>query len=149
VGLRLVERLDGDLPEQLHRLYLAEWWTHRRNLDDVRRMLEGSDVVLGLVDEDTGALAGFARVITDFVFKALVLDVIVEAGCRGTGLAARLHDAFLAEVRDRGYRTARLHTPAGHARARRFYERRGWRVSAPPETWLDLAVIEYRCPVPS
>jgi hypothetical protein len=44
---------------------------------------------------------------------------------------------------------ARLHTPAGHARARRFYERRGWRVSAPPETWLDLAVIEYRRPVPS
>ena len=48
-----------------------------------------------------------------------------------------------------GYRTARLHTPAGHARARRFYERRGWRVSAPPETWLDLAVIEYRCPIRS
>jgi len=52
-------------------------------------------------------------------------------------------------VRDRGYRTARLHTPAGHARARRFYERRGWRVSAPPEMWLDLSVIEYRRPVPS
>ena len=47
----------------------------------------------------------------------------------GTGLAAGLHDAFLAEARARGYRTARLHTPAGHARARRFYERRGWRVS--------------------
>jgi GNAT superfamily N-acetyltransferase len=99
VGLRLVERLDGDLPEQLHRLYLAEWWTHRRNLDDVRRMLEGSDVVLGLVDEDTGALAGFARVITDFVFKALVLDVIVEAGYRGTGLGARLMDEVVGHPR--------------------------------------------------
>jgi len=99
VDLRLVERLDGDLPEQLHRLYLAEWWTHRRNLDDVRRMLEGSDVVLGLVDEDTGALAGFARVITDFVFKALVLDVIVEAGYRGTGLGARLMDEVVGHPR--------------------------------------------------
>jgi GNAT superfamily N-acetyltransferase len=88
----VVERLEGDLPEQLHRLYLAEWWTHRRSVDDVRRMLEGSDVVLGLVDEDTGSLAGFARVVTDFVYKALVLDVIVEAGYRGNGLGARLMD---------------------------------------------------------
>ena len=99
MALRLVERLDGDLPEQLYRLYLAEWWTHRRNLDDVRRMLEGSDVVLGLVDEDTGALAGFARVITDFVFKALVLDVIVEAAYRGTGLGARLMDEVVGHPR--------------------------------------------------
>ncbi|HEY7283295.1 MAG TPA: GNAT family N-acetyltransferase [Actinomycetota bacterium] len=92
MGLRLVDRLDGALPEQLHRLYLGEWWTNRRELDDVRRMLDGSDVVIGLVDEDTGALAGFARVITDFVYKALVLDVIVDPGRRGTGLGARLMD---------------------------------------------------------
>jgi GNAT superfamily N-acetyltransferase len=99
VALRLVERLDGDLPEQLHRLYLAEWWTHRRDVEDVRRMLEGSDVVLGLVDDDTGALAGFARVVTDFVYKALVLDVIVEAGYRSTGLGARLMDEVVGHPR--------------------------------------------------
>jgi len=61
VALRLVDRLDSDLPDQLHRLYLAEWWTHRRDADDVRRMLEGSDVVIGLVDEegDRPRVAGF------------------------------------------------------------------------------------------
>jgi GNAT superfamily N-acetyltransferase len=92
LALRLVEQLDGDLPEQLHALYLQEWWTHRRNVDDVRRMLEGSDVVLGFVDDETGRLAGFARVITDFVYKALVLDVIVQADYRNVGLGARLMD---------------------------------------------------------
>jgi GNAT superfamily N-acetyltransferase len=95
LALRLVERLDGDLPEQLHALYLQEWWTHRRNVDDVRRMLDGSDVVLGFVDHETGRLAGFARVITDFVYKALVLDVIVQADYRKTGLGARLMDEIL------------------------------------------------------
>jgi GNAT superfamily N-acetyltransferase len=63
----------------------------------------------------------------------------------GSGLAGALHDAFIAEAGERGYRDARLHTPAANARARRFYERRGWRVSAPPETWIGLPVIEYRC----
>jgi len=98
VGLRSVDRLDGDLPEQLHRLYLNEWWTHRRSVEDVRRMLDGSDVVIGIVD-DSGRLAGFARVITDFVYKALVLDVIVDEGYRGSGLGARLMDEVIGHPR--------------------------------------------------
>ncbi len=86
MGLRPIERLDDRQVEDLHRLYLNEWWTHRRNLDDVRRMVEGSDVVVAFADEETGALAGFARVITDFMYKALVLDVIVERSQRGRAL---------------------------------------------------------------
>ncbi len=102
MAMRRVDRLDGDLPEQLHGLYLNEWWTHRRNLEDVRRMLEGSDVIVGFVDDETGALAGFARVLTDYVYKALVLDVIVDAGYRGTGLGARLMDEVVGhpQLRD-------------------------------------------------
>jgi len=99
MGLRRVDRLDGDLPEQLHRLYLEEWWTNRRELDDVRRMLEGSDVVIGFVDEESGVLAGFARVLTDDVYKALVLDVIVDERYRGTGLGARLMDEVVDHPR--------------------------------------------------
>ena len=102
MGLRRVDRLYGDLPEQLHRLYLDEWWTHRRELDEVRRMLDGSDVVIGFVDEDSGALAGFARVLTDFVYKALVLDVIVQSGYRGSGLGGRLMDDVVGHPRLRG-----------------------------------------------
>jgi len=45
----------------------------------------------------------------------------------GTGLADALHEAFLANARDQRYPWAWLGTPAAHARARRFYERRGWR----------------------
>ena len=60
----------------------------------------------------------------------------------GTGLAARLHDAFLVRACELGYPRAWLGTPAAHARARRFYERRGWRFRAPlePEGGLLLAI---------
>jgi GNAT superfamily N-acetyltransferase len=72
-------------------------------------------------------------------------QLFVRPAWWGTGLAAGLHDAFIAEARDRGYREARLHTPAAHARARRFYERRGWRATGQIETWRALPVVEYRC----
>jgi GNAT superfamily N-acetyltransferase len=63
----------------------------------------------------------------------------------GRGVAPLLHDAAVGEARDRGYREMRLYTPALHARARRFYERRGWRWA--DEEWHDdlaLMLTEYR-----
>ena len=63
----------------------------------------------------------------------------------GQGVAPILHDAGVEEMRARGYRTGRLYTPALHARARRFYERRGWRAIG--EQWnehLALMLTEYR-----
>jgi GNAT superfamily N-acetyltransferase len=77
--------------------------------------------------------------------RVYLWQLFVRPSWWGTGLAATLHDAFVAAARERGYGEARLHTPAGHARARRFYERRGWRSAGPIVTWRDLPVAEYRC----
>jgi GNAT superfamily N-acetyltransferase len=63
----------------------------------------------------------------------------------GTGVADVLHREFVAEAAGRGYAQARLYTPAAHGRARRFYERRGWRsISEQLNPELGLAVAEYR-----
>jgi GNAT superfamily N-acetyltransferase len=62
----------------------------------------------------------------------------------GTGLAASLHDAFVAEARARGYRQGSLNTPAPHARARRFYERHGWRPDGPPGEMWDFGIPVVR-----
>jgi GNAT superfamily N-acetyltransferase len=63
----------------------------------------------------------------------------------GRGVAPQLYASAVAEMRARRYRAARLFTPAAHARARRFYERRGW--IAGGEEWNDhlrLTLVEYR-----
>jgi GNAT superfamily N-acetyltransferase len=63
----------------------------------------------------------------------------------GRGVAPILHDAAIAEMRAQRYPRARLYTPAPHARARRFYERRGW--TAIDEAFNDefgLPLAEYR-----
>ena len=64
----------------------------------------------------------------------------------GTGLARELHDAAVAEARERGYRELRLFAAAGQARARRFYEREGWVAAGPPrfDPRPGLEMVEYR-----
>jgi GNAT superfamily N-acetyltransferase len=64
----------------------------------------------------------------------------------GSGVARRLHGAAIDEAARRGYTAMRLFTPEHQARARRFYEREGWRLaSAPrPAPGLGLDIVEYR-----
>jgi len=63
----------------------------------------------------------------------------------GTGVAATLHDAAVAEMRSQRYDRARLFTPSQHPRARRFYERRGWVLGEERlDVNLGLELAEYR-----
>src|SRR5689334_7500180 len=102
------EHLDGAHIAQLMDLYAAEWWTNERELADVEAMLAGTDVVVALVHRPSDRLVGFARVLTDFVYQALVLDVIVAEDLRGTGLGATLMDAIVNHPRLAAVRTFEL-----------------------------------------
>ena len=79
-------------------------------------------------------------------------QLFVRRDLWGGGLAGELHDMALAEIHARGYARARLFTPAGQARARRFYAKRGWRASGRSvgdfgEPSMDLA--EYVLDLPA
>lgn len=122
-GPRLVERLTDEQVEQLHELYRGEWWTSVREMDDVRAIVEGTQVVLGLVEPGTERLVAFARVVTDFASKALVLDVIVHPDHRGTGLGAAMMDAVVEHSRLRGVKHFELYC---RPELVPFYERWGF-----------------------
>lgn len=74
-------------------------------------------------------------------------QLFVREDLWGTGLAADLHERALLAMRERGYTRARLLTPAPQARARAFYERRGWSETAftvdDAEPLAGLPVVEY------
>jgi len=74
---------------QLRALYQQEWWTKGRTLEETGRGVAGSQVCIGLVDT-RDELVGFARVLTDYTFKAMIFDVIVRADHRKTGLGDKL-----------------------------------------------------------
>jgi GNAT superfamily N-acetyltransferase len=64
----------------------------------------------------------------------------------GSGLATQLNALAVEQAAARGYAAIRLHTPAGHRRARAFYEREGWSTDgvAVPEPLLGIDLVEYR-----
>ena len=102
------DRLDESQTAQLMDLYAGEWWTAGRSLPDVRAMLANSDLVFALVHRPTDRLVGFARVLTDYIYTAVVLDVIVAEHLRGTGLGATLMDAIVEHPRLASVRTIEL-----------------------------------------
>jgi GNAT superfamily N-acetyltransferase len=65
---------------------------------------------------------GFAAVAEPFLEA-----IYVRPSSWGGGLAVTLHDAAVEELRARGVARARLWVLEENARARRFYERLGWR----------------------
>jgi GNAT superfamily N-acetyltransferase len=95
------------LPE-LMALYASAWWAADRTPGDVARMLAGSDLVVALRHRESGRLVGFARVVTDGVYLAVVLDVIVSGDARGSGLGTMLMDAILGHSRLAGVRSIEL-----------------------------------------
>lgn len=85
----------GATAEELCSLYREyDWWADR-DVEAVRDALRNTDEVVLLRDESGDPVAS-ARVLTDYVYYAMVYDVIVAEDRRGEGLGADL----MAAVRD-------------------------------------------------
>lgn len=91
---QFINRLNNRQIEQLCALYQSEFWSRGRQLADVRRAVEHSNVVCAFCDPD-GRLVAFSRVLTDFVYKAMIFDVVVAPEHRQVGLGRRLLDAIM------------------------------------------------------
>jgi ribosomal protein S18 acetylase RimI-like enzyme len=102
--------------EDLRRLFEGEWWSGGRSPEEVRGIVEASQVIVGHVDTETDTLVSFARVVTDFHVFAVVLDVIVDPSLRGAGLGRRLMDDIFSHPRLQGLRGIGLQCRAGTVR---------------------------------
>ena len=92
VTMKVIYQLEPEHIPQLVTLFKNEWWSRKRQLEDTTEMLENTPTIIGIIDEETNELIGFCRVITDRIFKALIMDVIVKRGSRGMGIGIRLSD---------------------------------------------------------
>jgi ribosomal protein S18 acetylase RimI-like enzyme len=87
------ERKDIDAA-QLVRLYAQAPWAAGRTEEDIRSMLAQTDVVLSAWDGP--ALIGFGRVLTDYVYRASIWDVIVDRDYQGQDIGTQLMQRILA-----------------------------------------------------
>jgi ribosomal protein S18 acetylase RimI-like enzyme len=95
LGIVIVDEVAPSMMGDLMALFEMSWWANTRTREDVEGMLRAPQVKVVLVDATTGKLVGFARVLTDFVNKALIFDVIVDPGFRGRQLGRHLMDVVL------------------------------------------------------
>ena len=79
-------------------------------------------MVIGVLD-DEDRLQAFARVLSDFVFKALLFDVIVASAYRGKGVGEQLMDAVYHHPKLREVRHFELYC---HPEMANFYRRYGF-----------------------
>jgi putative acetyltransferase len=102
-----------------HAGHVPEGLTAARTLEAFRARAAArvAETTVAVVD---GEVAGFVMVVDDEVEQ-----VFVSAGHRGSGLAGVLLDEAERQVA-RAHEVAWLAVVVGNARARRFYERRGW-----------------------
>ena len=79
-------------PQQLLALFEQADWARGRSLKDIQRMLGETDVIISAWDGTK--LVAFGRVLTDYVYRASIWDVIVDVSCQdqdiGKGLVQRI-----------------------------------------------------------
>jgi GNAT superfamily N-acetyltransferase len=105
------------------------------------------------VAEVDGDIVGYAAVVAAALTRSPVDDpalahlgrLFVRPPHWGTGVATALHAEALSAASQQGFAAIRLFTPTWHGRARRFYEREGWRAVADlPENDFGMPLTEYR-----
>lgn len=139
-----------------YRSFAAPGWTPPTLATEVELLqgLLGDEHVWCLLAESSGVLVGHITILPATRAYHPVNDphlvhlrnLYVHRDQWGTGLARTLHAAGLDAARERGFAQMRLFTPAGQARARRFYEREGWQPAGEQfyDPGPDLPLIEYR-----
>lgn len=118
-------RVGGALDlEQLQRLLDQTPWAQGRSCDGLSRMLANTHLTFTAWDRTR--LVGFARVLTDSVYRATLWDVVVDGPYQGRGVGEGLMASILAHPVLARVEKFWLNTRDKHA----FYERFGFESSS-------------------
>lgn len=90
----IVNQLSERHFQDLMNLYNERSWTKTRTSNEVRTMIDNS-YIFGLCDSESDKLIGFTRVVTDYVFRATIYDVIVLEQFQGQGFGRLLLEAVV------------------------------------------------------
>lgn len=106
------------------------YWAAGRTMDEVQTTIDAS-VCFGIYKD--GQQIGFARVITDYVVFAYLMDVFITPTQRGHGYASLLIQAMMEEPQLQQVKIWRLATSDAHF----LYEKFGFRLLAHPEKMME------------
>lgn len=106
------------------------YWAAGRTIEEVQTTIEHS-FCFGIYSDDQQI--GFARVITDYVVFAYLMDVFIDEKHRGNGYSSLLIDAMMKEPELKNIKIWRLATTDAHF----LYEKFGFKLLAHPEKLME------------
>jgi GNAT superfamily N-acetyltransferase len=109
------------------------YWAAGRTIEEVQITIDSS-VCFGIYLNDVQI--GFARVITDYVVFAYLMDVFIAEEHRGKGYSSILIDAMMKEPVLKKVKIWRLATSDAHY----LYEKFGFKALAHPEKMMEKIV---------
>ena len=106
------------------------YWAAGRTIEEIQKTIDSS-VCFGIYLNDDQI--GFARVITDYVVFAYMMDVFIAEEHRGKGYSSILISAMMDEPSLKEVKIWRLATRDAHF----LYEKFGFKVLAHPERMME------------
>lgn len=106
------------------------YWAAGRTLEEVQRTIDASFCFGIFLD---GKQIGFARVVTDYVVFAYLMDVFIDEEYRGKGYSSKLIKAMMEEPQLQEVKIWRLATTDAHF----LYEKFGFKPLAHPEKMME------------
>lgn len=106
------------------------YWATGRTMEDVQTTIDSS-VCFGIYLDEVQV--GFARVITDYVVFAYVMDVFITEEHRGRGYSSILIDSMIKEPKLKEVKIWRLATSDAHF----LYSKFGFKALAHPEKMME------------
>ncbi|TRX23985.1 GNAT family N-acetyltransferase [Flavobacterium franklandianum] len=110
------------------------YWAAGRTIDEVQTTIDSS-FCFGIYLNDVQI--GFARVVTDYVVFAYLMDVFVDNKHRGNGYSSILIDAMMNEPVLKNIKIWRLATSDAHF----LYEKFGFCALAHPEKMMEKVTL--------
>ncbi|TBX70632.1 N-acetyltransferase [Flavobacterium silvisoli] len=109
------------------------YWAAGRTIEEVQTTIDAS-VCFGIYLDDRQI--GFARVITDYVVFAYLMDVFIDEKHRGKGYASVLIDAMMKEPQLQQVKIWRLATSDAYF----LYKKFGFTALAHPEKMMEKVI---------
>lgn len=110
------------------------YWAAGRTMEEVQTTIDSSFCFGIYLD---GQQIGFARVVTDYVVFAYLMDVFIDETHRGKGYASVLIDAMMNEPQLQQVKIWRLATTDAHF----LYEKFGFKLLAHPEKLMEKVLV--------
>jgi GNAT superfamily N-acetyltransferase len=111
------------------------YWAAGRTIDEVQTTINAS-VCFGIYLDDKQI--GFARVITDYVVFAYLMDVFIDEAHRGKGYSSILIEAMMTEPQLQQVKIWRLATSDAHF----LYEKFGFTALEHPEKMMEKKISQ-------